>query len=42
MAKSIVIYTSKRGSTRQYAEWIAEDLLYIEKRVNQTVCGMDS
>ena len=26
MAKSIVIYTSKRGSTRQYAEWIAEDL----------------
>lgn len=26
MAKSIVIYTSKRGSTRQYAEWIAENL----------------
>ncbi len=26
MNKSIVIYTSKRGSTRQYAEWIAEDL----------------
>ena len=26
MDKSIVIYTSKRGSTRQYAEWIAEDL----------------
>ena len=26
MAKSIVIYTSKRGSTRQYAEWIAEEL----------------
>ena len=26
MAKSIVIYTSKRGSARQYAEWIAEDL----------------
>lgn len=26
MAKSIVIYTSKRGSTRQYAEWIAEKL----------------
>ena len=26
MKKSIVIYTSKRGSTRQYAEWIAEDL----------------
>ena len=26
MSKSIVIYTSKRGSTRQYAEWIAEDL----------------
>ena len=26
MAKSIVIYTSKRGSTKQYAEWIAEDL----------------
>ena len=26
MAKNIVIYTSKRGSTRQYAEWIAEDL----------------
>ena len=24
--KAIVIYTSKRGSTRQYAEWIAEDL----------------
>lgn len=26
MSKSIVIYTSKRGSTKQYAEWIAEDL----------------
>lgn len=26
MAESIVIYTSKRGSTKQYAEWIAEDL----------------
>lgn len=26
MNKSIVIYTSKRGSTKQYAEWIAEDL----------------
>lgn len=26
MSKAIVIYTSKRGSTRQYAEWIAEDL----------------
>ena len=26
MKKSIVIYTSKRGSTKQYAEWIAEDL----------------
>ncbi|MBQ6388469.1 MAG: hypothetical protein IJH90_02415 [Mogibacterium sp.] len=26
MKKAIVIYTSKRGSTRQYAEWIAEDL----------------
>ena len=26
MDRSIVIYTSKRGSTRQYAEWIAEDL----------------
>ena len=26
MARSIVIYTSKRGSTKQYAEWIAEDL----------------
>ena len=26
MAKGIVIYTSKRGSTKQYAEWIAEDL----------------
>ena len=26
MDKSIVIYTSKRGSTKQYAEWIAEDL----------------
>lgn len=26
MAKSIVIYTSKRGSTKQYAEWIAEEL----------------
>ena len=24
--KAIVIYTSRRGSTRQYAEWIAEDL----------------
>ena len=24
--KAIVIYTSKRGSTKQYAEWIAEDL----------------
>ena len=24
--KAIVIYTSKRGSARQYAEWIAEDL----------------
>ena len=24
--KSIVIYTSKRGSTGQYAEWIAEEL----------------
>ena len=26
MSKSIVIYTSKRGSTRRYAEWIAEEL----------------
>lgn len=26
MSRSIVIYTSKRGSTKQYAEWIAEDL----------------
>lgn len=26
MSKSIVIYTSKRGSTAQYAEWIASDL----------------
>lgn len=26
MKKAIVIYSSKRGSTRQYAEWIAEDL----------------
>lgn len=26
MGKAIVIYTSKRGSTAQYAEWIAEDL----------------
>ena len=26
MSKSIVIYTSKRGATKQYAEWIAEDL----------------
>lgn len=26
MGKAIVIYTSKRGSTQQYAEWIAEDL----------------
>ena len=26
MSKAIVIYTSKRGSTKQYAEWIAEDL----------------
>ena len=26
MKRYIVIYTSKRGSTKQYAEWIAEDL----------------
>lgn len=26
MKKAIVIYSSKRGSTKQYAEWIAEDL----------------
>lgn len=26
MSKKIVLYTSKRGSTKQYAEWIAEDL----------------
>ena len=26
MKKAIVIYTSKRGSTEQYAKWIAEDL----------------
>lgn len=26
MARSIVIYTSKRGSTKQYAEWISEEL----------------
>ena len=26
MSRSIVIYTSKRGSTKQYAEWIAEEL----------------
>lgn len=24
--KAVVLYTSKRGSTREYAEWIAEDL----------------
>lgn len=26
MSKAIVIYTSRRGSTRQYAEWIADEL----------------
>jgi menaquinone-dependent protoporphyrinogen IX oxidase len=26
MKKAIVIYTSRRGSTEQYAKWIAEDL----------------
>ena len=26
MGKAIVLYTSRRGSTKQYAEWIAEDL----------------
>ena len=26
MSKAIVLYTSKRGSTEQYAEWIAEEL----------------
>lgn len=26
MSSSIVIYTSKRGSVKQYAEWIAEEL----------------
>ncbi|MBQ0004366.1 MAG: hypothetical protein KBS68_00715 [Clostridiales bacterium] len=26
MKKAIVIYSSKRGSTKQYAEWIAEEL----------------
>lgn len=26
MGSSIVIYTSKRGSAKQYAEWIAEEL----------------
>ncbi|HHW95404.1 MAG TPA: hypothetical protein GX736_05720 [Mogibacterium sp.] len=26
MKKPIVIYSSKRGSTKQYAEWIAEEL----------------
>lgn len=26
MKRSIVIYSSKRGSTKQYAEWIAEEL----------------
>lgn len=26
MSKKIVLYTSKRGSTKQYAEWIAEEL----------------
>ena len=26
MKKGIVIYSSKRGSTKQYAEWIAEEL----------------
>ncbi len=26
MSKAIVIYTSKRGSTEQYAKWIAEEL----------------
>lgn len=25
-SKAILIYTSKRGSTKQYAEWIAEDI----------------
>ena len=26
MKRSLVIYTSRRGSTKQYAEWIAEEL----------------
>lgn len=26
MEKAVVIYSSKRGSTRQYAQWIAEEL----------------
>jgi len=26
MKKAIIVYCSKRGSTRQYAEWLAEDL----------------
>jgi len=35
MAKTLVIYSSKYGSTRQYAEWIAEavsaDIMPVEK-----------
>jgi menaquinone-dependent protoporphyrinogen IX oxidase len=26
MSRAIVVYSSRRGSTKQYAEWIAEDL----------------
>lgn len=40
MKKAIVIYTSKRGSTKQYAEWIAEDL-GCEARPLSACAGLD-
>ena len=42
MRKSIVIYTSKRGSAKQYAEWIAEDLGCESKALSDVIrSGID-
>ena len=40
MQKAIIIYSSVYGSTKQYAEWIAEDLkgeIYDVKKVKQDI-----
>ena len=33
MNKTVVVYKSKTGFAKKYAEWIAEEITYIYKRM---------